>query len=439
MANRQWGKRVLLGLAGLVVIGAIAGWWLARDEQPNATHMAWAERLDSVDSPTDAYLWLMGFTAPADDDPLAAGQRFMNDAMEWLANADEELPFIAVGYSVSPDWLDNSLPLPRNDKMRELLQCQGLELPPCDQLTSVLDEHALVLERLRAWPLRGEGLQSSPELATLIPAFQGIVSASQLDLLDQLRLLLTDQPEEALSRMAEHDRQLRQALAETRNLVGAMVMVAVIDEAVNTRVRWVAEGWLPASVVTEWLADIDRVDQLLFNMILGEFSFVRAFDRDALDASGGDLSRWYARLAFKAFFRPVAIMNHTALLYQSMAELDTPIALSEFVRGERVMPESPRRWDPLHMIPAPEPFLEYIARVHDLNAKMTLARTWLAVRPETAGQLTTLAEANPYGEGYGIEWNDEARLCFSGPLEDRRSIRCLPASLTEHIDERITP
>ncbi len=438
MAIRRWGIGLLVVLATLVIGLAVTGWVVSRDEAPNATHLAWAERLDRAESPTDAYLWLMGFTAPADDDPQAAGQRFMNDALEWLANSEEEFPFIAVGHSVSPDWQDDRLPTPGSDEVRDLLQCQGREIPPCDELTAVLDEHAVLLERFRAWPLRGEGLQGPPELALLIPAFHGITNASQLDSLDQLRLLLTGQPEESLARMAEHDRQLRQGLAETRNLIGAMVMVAAIDEAVNTRLRWVDEGWLPASMVTEWLADIDQVDELLFNMLLGEFSIVRAFDQDVLDSASMQLSDFFDRLAFRVLFRPVATMNHTALLYQSMAELNTPIALSEYARGERVMPEPPRRWDPLNMIPAPEPFLAYISRVHDLNAKMALARAWLAVQPESVAELATLAEANPYGEGYGIEWNEDGRLCFAGPFENRRDFRCLPAELTERFADRDT-
>ncbi|MGY6630268.1 MAG: hypothetical protein ACXIUL_04590 [Wenzhouxiangella sp.] len=438
MAKRQWGKGILVGLAALVIVVAAAGWWISRDEAPNQAHLAWAERIEAAESPTDAYLWLMGFTAPADDDPLAAGQRFLDDARAWLANSEDEWPTMTVGHSVSPDWQGNALPLPDTAVLRELLLCQELETPPCDQLTAVLDEHAVLLERFRNWPLTGEGLQSPPELTTLIPAFQGIVIASNLDQLDQLRLRLIDLPDESLARMAQHDRLLRDALAETRNLIGAMVMVAAIRDAADVRLRWFDQGWLPSLPTSNWLADIDNVDELLLNMMLGEFAFVRTMDQNMFDEAGSQLAGWSERLAFRTLFRPVATINHTAAVYQGMTTLDAPVALSELAAGERQLPQPPRHWDPLNLFPSERPFLDYVGRVHDLNAKLALARAWLALQPDSEAELATLAQANPYGEGYGIEWNEDGRLCFAGPFEDRQGVRCLPAQLTERFTDRET-
>lgn len=438
MAIRQWGKGILVGVAALLVIVAVAGWALSRDEAPNQAHLAWAERIEAAESPTDAYLWLMGFTAPSDDDPLAAGQRFMEDARAWLANSDNELPYLAIGLSVSSYWQDNPLPLPDSAVLRDLLLCQNLETPPCDQLTAVLDEHAVLLERFRDWPLTGEGLQSPPELTTLIPAFQGIVIASKLDQLDQRRLWLENQIDQSRVLMADHDGRLRQLLDESRSLIGSMVTQAAIREAVDTRLIWLHQGWLPASVAAEGLAELQNVDDVLLNMLRGEFAHMSAVNEAISHDFYGELAGWSERLAFRTLFRPVAMMNEYANLMHSLAELDSPQALADVAAGDREVYQPDQSWDPMNMMPVAEPFLDYVGRVHDLNAKLALARAWLALKPESEAELATLAQANPYGEGYGIEWNEDGRLCFAGPFEDRQGVRCLPAQLTERFTDRET-
>ena len=63
-------------------------------------------------------------------------------------------------------------------------------------------------------------------------------------------------------------------------------------------------------------------------------------------------------------------------------------------------------------------FNKYLARLHDLDAKLALFNSLGQAVPETD---------NPYRPGQRAKWDEKRQAyCFSGPLVDRQYLRCLP-------------
>jgi hypothetical protein len=410
----------------LLLFGVI---WLISDEPLSEDHRAWRDWHDRHQGqPGEAWVWLLGLRAPADENPADAGRQWLEQASLELAGSDDRLATLLVA---SPEpWQDRPLALPDSARLEQLLDCRAAE--DCPDIELFLAEHAELLARFRDWPVGNGSLSVAAPDSRTLPQMQALVAGIQLDRLAQLVLLLKGESEPALALAEQADRQLRAMLTESPNLIALMIATRLLVDQTDWLLALHRDGLLELRPDSHLLAELEAVESALERSLRGEFGLVYRFNQMVrTDSLGRDLG-WWDRFAFRWLYKPRMSTNRTAELYGWLVTLDQPTDLSALGRGHEPIRKTP--WQPrnlfaysrYNLLPEADPFLVYIGRVHDLSAKLALARAWLSEPVLDDPALRRMVRSNPYRRGYGIELDEhKARLCFDGPLEDRARVRCL--------------
>lgn len=424
---------IIILVIALLLIG-FAGWSL-RDEQPSALNLAWQQWHEQNEGQVGpAYLWLVGLNAPAGESPLAAGMDWLEATREEYESADDWASAMLAGQT--PPWQDQALATPDSDTLDTLLACRQQVEPPCDDIESKLAEHAELLARFRAWPVEQESLRVAASDMQTIPAYSPLFAAVQLDRLDQLRHLLRGENELARILAEETDRKLRAHLSGAHSLINLMVAVRLLADQTDWHLSLHDDGLIDLQPEDPLLAELGGVDQGLETTFRGEFGYMDRFNQNAEIEMQRGAAGWSDRATYRWFFKPVMGSNHSAELMHWLISLDQPGDLSALGRGEAEIWRDGFRlrnawaFTNLNMLPTADPFLAYVARVHDLSAKLALARARLSESVIDDAALQRMASANPYGHDFGIERDREnGRLCFDGPFDSRPSdeqhFRCI--------------
>lgn len=421
-------RKILIFL--ILSIGLLAGViWLADDERLSEESRTWRDWHDlHLDQPGEAWLWLLGLQAPAGHRPDDAGSRWLEQARRELAASDDQAATVLLA-SLAP-WHDRPLPLPDESSLEQLLGTrdrQGLEM-----LDAFLAEHAELLDRFREWPAQTRSLVVAAPDSRNLPPMQALVAAVELDRLAQLGQLLRGEPEQALA-LAEHsDRQLRALLAAAPNRIVLMTAVRLLADQTEWLLTLHRDGLIELWPDTPMLADLDQVAQGLEAALRGEFGLSYRFNQVFEEPDLGEDAGWWDRLKFRWLYKPDMTLNRTVNLYRWVAALHRPTDLAALGQGNEPIwpvPQQPRNlfaYGRYNMLPEAQPFLAYVGRIHDLSARLALARGWLAEPVLDEPALNRIVRLNPYRRGHGIRLEAQARLlCFEGPFRDPEQLRCI--------------
>lgn len=423
-------KSVVLVVLAALLLGGV--YWLSGDEPPSGENRLWQEWHDHhLGEPGQAWLWLMGFTAPAGERPDEAGRRWLEEAERELLDADDRAVAVLAGSQMP--WHDRTLALPDTRSLEPLLACRNGAA--CEPIAAVLAEHAELLARFRDWPVQDRSLHVAAPESRNIPPLQALTAALQLDRLAQLSLLLDARPAQARA-LAEHaDRQLRAMLTEPPNLIVLMVGVRMLSDQTAWLLSLHRDGLIELAPDESMLADLAGIGHALQATLRGEFGLSYRLHHAIDESHLRETADWWERFQLRWLFKPQMTLNRTGELYRWVAGLDQPADLAAVSRGEVALWQPP--WQPgnlfaygdYNMLPEPRPLLTFIAQVHDLNSRLALARAWLAEPVLDEAALRRMADANPYGRDFGIDYDEaEETLCFGGPLEDDRQFRCISAA-----------
>jgi hypothetical protein len=123
-------------------------------------------------------------------------------------------------------------------------------------------------------------------------------------------------------------------------------------------------------------------------------------------------------------------INNRLMSYEEIISLDN-LSSKEFAKNV-VNIESARKREPNYrnyagsiMTEIPIPYLSYIAKVHDLNAKISLANYVLSNKTQPL--------ESPYGVFYNKTTERDNFICLDGPLEDKYNIRCIRKNITRKL------
>lgn len=426
-------RTTLYTLLVICLAAIVFGAWLLRDHPPTPERLAWQNWHDQFQGqPGEAHVWLLGLGAPAGEDPLQAGEQWLEAARQDLAEADS--PASTVLQSVPAPWGGQALTLPDQRILEDLLACRDREQPPCDQIETTLLEHAELLERFRSWPVLTESMRVAAPDSRIIPAMTVLVHAVQLDRLEQLHHLLLGQNAQARALVEQADRQFRAKLAQSPNLLQLMVAIRLLADQTDWLLVLDRDGLLELNPDDPMLAALDGVDPALESSFRGEYGLTYRLS-ELLEEEPELLkteSSWHQWLGYRWLYKPGMSQNQVADLYHWASALDEPGDLSALGRGNEPMWQARFQLQNLsghflwNMLPEAEPLMDYVGRVHDLSAKLALARAWLAEPELDDAALRRMVSSNPYRRGYGIELDEQRRrLCFDGPFEDRQLFRCI--------------
>jgi hypothetical protein len=419
----------------LIIVGFALMLWFAGDETLDAGVVQWQDwHQRHSGRPGTGHLYLLGLNGPVDMAPIEAGQAWFQAHLD--AREVDNVPFATAHRA---PWVEHQLSVPRFAQALDLLDCGHDGNPDCILRSAMLVEHALLLERYKDWPSATEMKVAGTDL-WLAPHFQTLISADHLLWLEiGMRLDQGDQGGAAELIKASFSKG-RDYLQQAGSLLHMMVAIRLINDQVERLLSLHGTGRLPELDVDALLRSPDDMGAVLYQVMRGEFG--QAMEGYAwADVHREELTddRWLQTWMSRLFFRKNISVNVSHDLYRWIAGLDQPPKLSAHIRGSEpgwTRPFSLRNlytW--IHPTLMPEdatPYLAYVGRLHDLDAKLALARAYLANPSLEDADLRALVRHNPYRRGYGVELRQVSqRLCLDGPLEDNANFRCIPVAMPQ--------
>jgi hypothetical protein len=406
---KKW-QKILLG--AVLVLGAGAWlWW--QDEALNPQARAW---LDESAAPADstAYYQLLGLNAPAGQEPQAVGRQLAQAHRQWRA---EHGPYDLLASAADGERIE--LPgkelcaLGEPDCLQQLRQDRAA-------LAELLARHGELLRRYEnLLALNDYRTLSQPSMDEPLANFTTLDRANRLRGAQALALAGDARGDEALALLQQDVRLLRGWLARADNLILKMILVNQLGRDLDGIAALHRAGLVPAPAAQPALSEAERS---LAAPMQREFALVGSGLLTLMDdPQTAGIPKWQLQLMYK----PQMTVNDMLPDYLRVAArsgLDT----AAFVRAVKVPSRrEPNLWrrvrNPVGAIlgsVAMPDFNKYLARLHDLDAKLVLFNA--------QGQAVPEAD-NPYRPGQRASWNAKRQAyCFGGPLKDEQGLRCLP-------------
>jgi len=406
---KRW-QKVLLGTV-LVLGGGAWLWW--QDEALNPQARAW---LDEPAAPADsaAYYQLLGLDAPAGQEPQKVGRQWMQAHRQWRSEHGFNDPMPPVD--------GDRIELPGNE-LCALGEGDCLQQLRHDRaaLAELLARHGELLRRYESLlALNDYRTLSQPSMDEPLANFTTLDRANRLRGAQALALALDGRGGEALALLQQDVRQLRAWLARADNLILKMVLVNQLAHDLDSVAALHRAGLVSAPAAQAPLSEAERS---LEAPMQREFALVGSGLLTLVDSpETAAVPKWRLLLMYK----PHMTVNDMLPDYQRVAA-SSRLETAAFVRtlGTPTRTELSiwrRMRNPVGAIlgaVAMPDFNKYLARLHDLDAKLALFNS--------LGQAVPEAD-NPYRPGQRAKWDEKRQAyCFSGPLVDRQYLRCLPS------------
>ncbi len=414
-------------LGGLLLVLLLGGFAWLRDEALSPEAEGWLKQFSERPKHSDAFLYLNGLDAPADEEPAELGAARLAHYQHWLATPERDDRYRAP--------LQMTLPPPQGPLFCKREKSACLRDVLWGDASALLVEHAVLLERYRHFMTLDDFVTlTAPSFQDPFPPLLYLQRGHQLQVMHALQKAKGGAGAEALSLLEGGLKQLRLQLARADYLVMKMVLIAMLDEQLNWLAFLYREGLIPAPEPVKPLSDAER-------------SFFLAFQREFVgsaalyaDLGGVDLGSGQPKalehMALLLAYKPRMTINSALLPYQSWSAVSQlpPADFRQHLASGRQEAERDRPWRNyvgvvLSDIALPD-FNSYIGRAQDLDAKFKLLNLLPQLpknTPPSAAQLAALEQAdNPYQRGQLPFWQaDIAKLCYAGPLPQHKGSRCL--------------
>lgn len=406
---KKW-QKILLG--SVLVLGAVAWlWW--QDEALNPQAEAW---LDEPVAPAGsaAYYQLLGLDAPAGQDPQAVGRQLVQAHRQWRA---EHGPYDLMASAVDGQRIE--LPgkelcaLGEGDCLQQLREDRAA-------LAELLARHGELLQRYEnLLALNDYRTLGQPSMDEPLANFTTLDRANRLRGAQALALAVDGRGDEALALLQQDVRQLRAWLARADNLILKMVLVNQLAHDLDSIAALHRAGLVSAPAAQAPLSEAERS---LEAPMQREFALVGSGLLTLVDSpETAAVPKWRLLLMYKPHMT-VNDMLPDYLRVAASSRLETAAFVRTLGTPTRTELSIWRRMrNPIGAIlgdVAMPDFNKYLARLHDLDAKLALFNS--------LGQAVPEAD-NPYRPGQRAKWDEKRQAyCFSGPLVDRQYLRCLP-------------
>lgn len=417
--------RVIKWLCGLCLVLGFTGGaysWL-RDEPPTAEVQQWLKQARSKPTQSAAYVFLVGLDAPLRHSPAALGAARLQAYEQWLASHGPVPGFQPAAQA--------SLTLPAG------VEFCSIEAPSCftslqqrpERLPQVLAEHAALLSRYRYFlRLQDYRTLTSPGLAEPLPPLLYLARAQQLLSLQALQLGLAGEGAAALALLEEDQAGIRRQLGKADQLVMKMTLVAMLNRNLEWLVRLHRAGMVPPPARLPQLAPDERSLDLAMQreFLLGTVMLENLREED-ISSLLEEASLWLD-------YKPQMTINASLAPHRQVIQLSL-IAPDAFAAQVQKNPQQPvpntglrNRVGNILLDIAGADFIEYVARVQDLDSKIKLVNLifQLPSGPVGAAQLAALPNpGNPYNAEQPPHLDGQGRMCFDGPLPQKDFGRCV--------------
>jgi hypothetical protein len=379
-----------------------------------------------------AYIYLLGINASPNVSPMEVGGSLLQEYRKQGADENYEI----VGYTAQ-----DQIQAPEGELFCEFADdhCVRTLFTTDFDIEELERKYAIILERMgELYGLGDYHTLSKPTYREPIPPYQYISRVERVWVLRSISLYKEGRANKAQILLRNRLSMLRSSLASQDNLIGKMVHLLVISEIVDT-----------LSIILSHSADATKME-LIPDMTLAEkdlgaasarefgvayYLFKRLdkypgfFDSTAAegegekgekDVRGGKVPGWFVRI----FYKPNMSINAVVPAYTklvSLSRLSCKEFAEEIERGKEleITTSNLRNYMGNVLINTGRPNLEqYLGRIMDVEAKIELFnQIYHHGAPEDKVK-------NPYYE-YDYSYRKEDSICFRGPLEDQKGMRCL--------------
>lgn len=417
-------RKISLGL-GITILLLLGGWCWLRDEPLDPEAQAWLQAIHSPAGESAAYLFYLGFDAVLGDEPQVIGRERLSAYRQWSAShrLSDSAPLAAVAKSLAAPTDDELCGLGLRVCL-ERLQAGEIDAP------AILQRHAELLQRYRQLLQLNDYRTLSPVgMSEPMAPFVLLRKANRLLALQAISLARTGQSNAARQLLEADIRQLRSHLSAADNLIMKMQLVALVAQDLET-----LSGLQQVGLLAELSAQapLSAAERSLQMPLQREFGLIASglLELPKDPQMGRELH------GLQLLFKPQMSINDLLPTYARVAaaaELDGQ-AFQRWVRQPAPQMQRHRLRNPvgdiLINIAGPN-FSSYLARLHDLDARLRLFNVLSLLpadfTPSTAS-LAVLPQADsPYLAGDPPYWDSVNKtLCYSGPLPDKHGLRCLP-------------
>ncbi len=311
---------LLLGLFLLAVMGYLVLLFINRNDRPPSAAALQFQQIVAarpVVAPADnGAVYVLGFAAPADADPVDVGTR----RMAWLESFDEHTD-------------------PKADPLPEALQFQDLGAPGLKSLWELCsadsdrsrcaaafesaardwqpnDVDALALRRYEALLTRHAWRDVVPfNVAAPFPAYHLVTHAQRLYLLHVMQLVAAGQLDQAREKLSADLAYWRGAVPAADNLIGQMIGVACLRSHffyTSLILRSLPAADVERVMPADWSREFTAEERSMRRVMAGELAFVGEILRHTTDYHAADgipadaadrsfMDPWMNRLAMPLF------------------------------------------------------------------------------------------------------------------------------------------
>ena len=370
-------------------------------------------RIDT-ESTSEAYLYLYGIFASEDENPVIVGENILEEYQKLDADGSYKI-------AEYPD--SKKLVLPKGKEFCKSWEagCLAYLFSSNISAETLLSEHSVLVARSnRFLDFEEYTTLSKPTIHELFPPYQYISAAERIKVLEAISVYKNGDVSKAIDSLLVQFLKLRKSMELQDSLIGKLVFLMTLSDIIDVLSIILSIE----DVKVEMIPELSKSEKSFHMIAAREFGMsyhtFRNLDKHPeFFGMDGDFPGWITRL----FYKPNMTINAITPIYyrlEYLAEL-SPADFAKSIKAEEDINLSTSRLrnyvgDVLIAI-SPE-FDEYVARFSDFDAKLALFNQvhHLKYEPENM--------KNPY---FGTEAPEESdgRLCFSGPLEDKRSLRCL--------------
>ncbi|TQV82397.1 hypothetical protein FKG94_06530 [Exilibacterium tricleocarpae] len=414
-------------LSGIVVFIVLAVMLLQADDElrPEARQLL---DMASTSEPSDAYLYLMGIFAAADEEPMAVGARIYASVRQGeQAFLNREAEFSYEDYPA-----DKKLPMPDGDLLCGAWEagCLGRLFSAKDQYAEMLQTHATVLARYKTFlALEDYRTLSSPAVVSApLPSYRYITVANRIAIMQAISTAERSGIDRAVGDLLSNTTGLRSHLRQADTLVGKSVFLLAVSENIDVlfvlmrRYGYQLDAELPLLSTAERSFELPMAIELaaiygVYTNMDGHPEFWNA---------GDNFPGWATRI----FFKPNMSINALYPVYARIAKysLLPPVAFASAVTEDGpvdIEQSRLRNWvgTVLNQL-ANSDYEKHVAKVFDVNTKIFLFNELRSLDSLPANLAFIV---NPYYDSPNTAFYSEngRGVCLTGPLRDTRNLRCL--------------
>ena len=420
-------KSIFLAIL-LFIISAILLLQIDDDLDPQAQSMY---EQTMAHKQSEAYLYLLGIEAAADEKPEVVGKSLMASVREaekkYFAHPHANQGFEYDGYPS-----DKKLPLP------ELSSCKA-EVNNCEYVDKLLayqfdlealpEEQKVLLKRYKKIiVMRDFHTLSLPHIYTVFPPFQYVMKGNSLASLEALAIAKSGNIKKAKKLLRDDILALRVHLQQADTLIGKMIYASAISKTLDVLSVLIHKYNSPAEDTIQAFTSEEKSLVKAMNYEYGfNHNLMKSLDKAPnLFHENGNLPGWVSRLLFK----PNMTMN---TIFSSMKQVGKDSLLTSKAFALKVTNDKPiskktsylRNYTGtvLGQIVGPD-FNQYIERVFYLDAKIHLFN-------KTSSKIklpTTMSHIiNPFDTNKTAYYSEDNKaICIDGPLPfKRKEDRCL--------------